>query len=135
MLHPLTPRILLVILPTVSTELQSARGLVERAVVTKESRIMARAVRLLLSLRKKLRGSILTTFVKQNLPADSDVQIRLLGYLSKVTHNDCHLEKRAVNRNARPFYNYACHHVNFLSLWCLQTSAQPADPRWIADPG
>ena len=112
MLHPLTPRILLVILPTVSTELQSARGLVERAVVTKESRIMARAVRLLLSLRKKLRGSILTTFVKQNLPADSDVQIRLLGYLSKVTH-----------------------HVNFLSLWCLQTSAQPADPRWIADPG
>eukprot|EP00475_Leptophrys_vorax_P046183 TRINITY_DN9827_c0_g1_i1.p1 TRINITY_DN9827_c0_g1~~TRINITY_DN9827_c0_g1_i1.p1 ORF type:complete len:549 (+),score=59.15 TRINITY_DN9827_c0_g1_i1:226-1872(+) len=68
----------------VLAELQAQRPLIERAVVTREVRLMARAIRQMMALRRKLRGSILTAFVRQNLPGESEARKALLAALAKV---------------------------------------------------
>eukprot|EP00897_Mesotaenium_endlicherianum_P004312 jgi/Mesen1/3909/ME000208S02918 len=66
----------------VLAELKGICPLVERAVVQKEMRLMSRAVRQLLAVRKKLKADVVTAFLKQVLQGGSEVQTSLLSYVT-----------------------------------------------------
>lgn len=60
-------------------------SLVERGIATKEMRLIARALRLMISLRRRFRASSLANFLKHLLPQGSEPLLRLLPYVSKVS--------------------------------------------------
>ncbi|CAI5472343.1 unnamed protein product [Closterium sp. Yama58-4] len=68
----------------VSAELQAQRPLVERAVVTREVRVMARAVRAMLALRRRLTGGVVRAFVRANVHSEADAHSTLLALLAQV---------------------------------------------------
>lgn len=63
--------------------LKSIASLVERGVATKELRLIGRALRHLISLRRRLKRSVLVSFLKHVLPSGSDTLSRLLPYVTK----------------------------------------------------
>eukprot|EP00271_Cylindrocystis_brebissonii_P017227 TRINITY_DN4396_c0_g1_i1.p1 TRINITY_DN4396_c0_g1~~TRINITY_DN4396_c0_g1_i1.p1 ORF type:complete len:513 (-),score=114.92 TRINITY_DN4396_c0_g1_i1:191-1729(-) len=63
-------------------ELRAIVPIVERAVSEKENRVMGRAVRLLMSLRKRLDKESLASWVQEVLPENSEVRQHLLAYLA-----------------------------------------------------
>ncbi|CAI7815647.1 unnamed protein product [Closterium sp. NIES-53] len=68
----------------VGAELQAQRPLVERAVVTREVRVMARAVRAMLALRRRLTGGVVRAFVRANVHSEADAHSTLLALLAQV---------------------------------------------------
>eukprot|EP00245_Coleochaete_scutata_P001348 TRINITY_DN11652_c0_g2_i1.p1 TRINITY_DN11652_c0_g2~~TRINITY_DN11652_c0_g2_i1.p1 ORF type:complete len:467 (+),score=77.92 TRINITY_DN11652_c0_g2_i1:189-1589(+) len=63
-------------------DIKSIPQLIEKAVALKDARLMARAIRQIMTVRKKLKASIITSYLKHALPAGSDPQIQLVAYLS-----------------------------------------------------
>ncbi|GJP84176.1 hypothetical protein CLOP_g14264 [Closterium sp. NIES-67] len=68
----------------VLAELQAQRPLVERAVVTREVRVMARAVRAMLALRRRLTSGVVQAFVRANVHGEADAHSTLLALLAQV---------------------------------------------------
>ncbi|CAI5526497.1 unnamed protein product [Closterium sp. Naga37s-1] len=60
------------------------RPLVERAVVTREVRVMARAVRAMLAFRRRLTGGVVRAFVRANVHSEADAHSTLLALLAQV---------------------------------------------------
>ncbi|KAJ7567941.1 hypothetical protein O6H91_01G013100 [Diphasiastrum complanatum] len=67
----------------VYTNLKNVAALVEKGVVSKEMRLMVRAMRHVMSIRRKLKGPTVVSFLKSTLPSGSDALSRLLPYVSK----------------------------------------------------
>lgn len=57
---------------------------IEKGVASKEMRLMARANRLMLLVRRQLTASIVNTFLHHALPAGSDALARLLPFAAVV---------------------------------------------------
>lgn len=70
---------------SVEAALPEISHLIERAVVEKEVRLMTRAIRQTLALRKKLKAHYLVSFIKGHLPTSSETQANLLQYLSNAS--------------------------------------------------
>lgn len=68
----------------VLAELQSLRPLIERSVVSREARLMARVLRQMAAVRRQLSGGVLRAFVRSNLHADSDTHKSLVGLMEKL---------------------------------------------------
>ena len=66
-------------------QLVAVSSLVEKSVSFKESRLMGRAIRNLMSYRRQLKAPIVAAYLKQVLPADSPIQERLLAVLESVS--------------------------------------------------
>eukprot|EP00250_Pteridium_aquilinum_P002098 c12300_g1_i1 orf=160-1653(+) len=73
-------------------QLKMVVTLVERGVVAKEMRLIARALRLMISLRRRFRGSSLANFLKHVLPPASEPLSRLLPYVAKDAEKDMEVD-------------------------------------------
>lgn len=81
------------LLPTaVLHQLKSVATLVERGVTEKELRLIGRALRLMMSLRRRIRGSTLAAFLKLVLPPASEPLSCLLPYFSKDVEKDMEVD-------------------------------------------
>ncbi|KAH7435975.1 hypothetical protein KP509_06G086700 [Ceratopteris richardii] len=67
----------------VVTELKVVVSQVERGVAMKEMRLISRALRLMMSVRRRFRGPTLAAFIKHVLPVGSDTLSRLLPFFCK----------------------------------------------------
>eukprot|EP01018_Ginkgo_biloba_P018587 Gb_36615 [translate_table: standard] len=68
---------------SVLSHLKSVAALIEKGVVTKEVRLMIRAIRHAMTLRRKIKASIVLAFLKHLLPPGSEAGSRLLPYFAK----------------------------------------------------
>ena len=66
------------------TELKGVVASIEKGVTTKEMRLMARANRQMLLVRRQLKASTVNAFLKHALPAGSDALARLLPFAAAV---------------------------------------------------
>jgi len=57
---------------------------IEKGVTSKEMRLMARANRQMLAIRRQLKASTVNAFLKLTLPAGSDALARLLPFAAAV---------------------------------------------------
>lgn len=70
--------------------LEKVASVIEKGVASKEVRLMVRAMRLTVAVRRKLKSSALVSFLKQILPPSSEPLARLLPYVSKVGTDTLH---------------------------------------------
>lgn len=73
-------------------QLKMVASLVERGVAAKEMRLIARGLRLMISLRCRFRASSLANFLKHMLPPASEPLLRLLPYVSKDAEKDMEVD-------------------------------------------
>ena len=66
----------------VVAELKNVASTVERGAISKEIRLIGRALRTMMLLRKRLNYSIVSAFLKHYLPSSSDLLPRLLFCVS-----------------------------------------------------
>nr|ABR16257.1 unknown [Picea sitchensis] len=78
--------------PPVLTHLKNVSALIEKGVVTKEVRLMIRAIRHIMTLRRKIKASHVLAFLKQLLPPGSEVASRLLLYFPKEDEKDMEVD-------------------------------------------
>eukprot|EP00249_Psilotum_nudum_P008219 c21127_g1_i2 orf=200-1588(+) len=74
--------------PSLLQHLKSVSSLVERGVASKELRLIVRAIRHMMALRRKLKASVLAAFLKHVLPTGSDALARLMPYVTKDEERD-----------------------------------------------
>jgi hypothetical protein len=66
------------------TELKGVVSSIEKGVTSKEMRLMARANRQMLAVRRRLKAPTVNAFLKHALPAGSDALARLLPFAAAV---------------------------------------------------
>lgn len=80
---------------SLSSDLKEIAGLIETGAYAREVRRILRAVRLTMVLRRKLKASVLSTFLNFALPHGSEVLSRLSSYLPKVKNSIFYFESSA----------------------------------------
>ncbi len=70
--------------PFWGADLKAAIALIEKGVAKKEMRLMARAIRQMLAVRRRLKASTVSSFLNYALPSGSEALSRLLGFVAKV---------------------------------------------------
>jgi 26S proteasome regulatory subunit N3 len=70
--------------PSPLIHLKAAIALIEKGVAKKEMRLMARAIRQMLAVRRRLKASTVSSFLNYALPSGSEALSRLLGFVAKV---------------------------------------------------
>ncbi|XP_026396608.1 probable 26S proteasome non-ATPase regulatory subunit 3 [Papaver somniferum] len=78
--------------PSTLHHLKEIAAIVETGAYTKEVRRINRAVRLTLALRKKLKTSVVSSFLNYALASGSEALIRLLSYLPKEDDHDMEVD-------------------------------------------
>jgi 26S proteasome regulatory subunit N3 len=78
--------------PSPLIHLKAAIALIEKGVAKKEMRLMARAIRQMLAVRRRLKASTVSSFLNYALPSGSEALSRLLGFVAKVELGDASME-------------------------------------------
>ncbi|XP_047330846.1 probable 26S proteasome non-ATPase regulatory subunit 3 [Impatiens glandulifera] len=78
--------------PSTLQHLKEIASLIETGAYTREVRRIVRAVRLTITLRKKLKATVLSAFLNFALVSGSDVHTRLSSYLPKEDVNDMEVD-------------------------------------------
>lgn len=69
------------------SDLKEIVSLIETGAYAREVRRIVRAIRLTMALRRKLKASVLSSFLNFSLPPGSDVHTRLSSFIPKVIRN------------------------------------------------
>eukprot|EP00252_Welwitschia_mirabilis_P008520 TRINITY_DN2041_c0_g1_i1.p1 TRINITY_DN2041_c0_g1~~TRINITY_DN2041_c0_g1_i1.p1 ORF type:complete len:492 (+),score=97.61 TRINITY_DN2041_c0_g1_i1:203-1678(+) len=88
--------------PSVTMHLKNVGALIEKGVVTKEVRLMIRAIRHMMTLRKKLKAPYILAFLKQILPPGSEVSANLFPYFGKEDEKDMEIDSPIANHYSPP---------------------------------